>query len=148
MFFIALFIFYQYYSNTVSIDVGEIENVRRDAQTISNFLMSPGYPANWNSTDVGQIGIVEDGFRLNDSKLANLTAIDYDTTRKLFNTKYDYYFYFINKENEVANISAYGKPGINITNIEEVENPKKIVSLSRFVFYNKNVYRMVLNVWE
>jgi len=148
MFFIALFIFYQYYSNTVAIDVGELQNVRRDAQALSEYLMSSGYPADWNETNVEQIGLVEEGYRLNESKLGNLTVLNYDDTRKLFNTKYDYYFYFIDKNNQVANISTYGKPGINMTNVEEVEDPKKIVTLSRFVFYERNMYRMVLYVWD
>jgi len=148
MFFIALFVFYQYYSNTVSIDIGEVQNVRRDAQSISNFIMSGGYPEDWNSTEVGEIGIVDDNFRLNDAKLSNLTEMDYDTTRELLNTKYDYYLYFMDKNKQVANISAYGKPGINMTNIEEVEDPKKIITLSRFVFHDRNIYRMVLYVWD
>lgn len=148
MFFIALFVFYQYYSNTVSMDVGEIQNIRRDAQSISNFIMSGGYPEEWNSTNVDEIGIAEDNFRLNDAKLANLTEMDYDKTRGLLNTQYDYYLYFMDKNKQEANISAYGKPGINITNIEEIEDPKKIVTLSRFVFYNRNIYRMVLYVWD
>ncbi len=148
MFIITLVIFYQYYSNTVAIDLGEVESVRRDAYMISNFLMSEGYPADWNSTSVEHIGVVEENFRLNNSKLQTLTTLDYDTTRRLFNTKYNYYFYFLDKNKQVANMSTYGKPGINMTNVEEIEDPNKIVTISRFIFFERKIYRMVLYVWD
>ena len=148
MFFVALFVFYQYYSNTTSMDIGEVQNVRIEAQAISNFLMSEGYPENWNSTNVQRIGIVDQNFRLNEAKLNELALMEYSTTRGILDTKYDYYLYFLEKNGEAANITAYGKPGINSTNIEEIENPKKIVSLSRFVFYDRKIIRMVLNVWD
>jgi hypothetical protein len=147
MFFIALFVFYQYYSNTTSMDVGDIDNVRIEAQAISNFLMTEGYPENWNSTNIQRIGIVDQNYKLNETKLAELTSMDYKTTKDLLNTKYDYYIYFLKNNGELANISSYGKPGINSTNLQEIENPKKVVSLSRFVFYNRKINRMVLNVW-
>jgi hypothetical protein len=148
MFFVSLFVFYQYYSNTTSIDIGDVQNVRIEAQAISNFLMSEGHPENWNSTNVQRIGIVDQNFRLNESKLNELALLEYSTTRGILDTKYDYYFYFLEKNGEIANITAYGKPGINSTNLEEIEDPKKVVSLSRFVFYNRKIIRMVLNVWD
>ncbi|MFH1210859.1 MAG: hypothetical protein V1645_03000 [archaeon] len=148
MFFIALFVFYQYYSNTSTMDVGELQTIRRDAQAISNSLLSEGYPENWNDTEVERIGIVDEGYRLNESKLTSLTAMDYPTTKSILNTRYDYYFYFLDTNEQTANISTYGKPGVNMTNVEEIEDPDKIVTLSRFVLYNNKIERMVIYVWD
>lgn len=148
MFFIALFVFYQYYSNTISIDLGEVKTLRMDAEGISNSLMSEGYPPNWNiltdDDDILQLGIVDDGFLLNDTRLARLKTLDYKDTRKLLNTKYDYYFYFLDKDKVIK--EGYG--GIASPSDIETQNPKKIVTLSRFVFYDRNIYRMVLYVWD
>lgn len=148
MFFTALFVFYGYYSNSASSSTGSIDHMRRDAQSVSSFLMSEGFPINWNSTSVERIGIVDSGFRLNSSKLDSLTNVDYEVAKNLFNTKYDYYFYFSDNLNGIANISSFGKPGVNVSSLETQENPDKVVSLSRFVFYDNHIYRMVVYLWE
>lgn len=148
LFFTALFVFYGYYSGSVSEKTGDLENLRREAQGISNFLMSEGYPSNWNSSNVERIGIVDSGFMLNSSKLESLASMDYYSSKSLLNADHDYYFYFSDSANNSSNLPSFGKPGINSTSLDGLENPDRLVSVSRFVFYDKHLYRMVIYLWE
>jgi len=150
VFFITLFLFYQHYSNLASAESGDIDLLIQDSKTVSESLIEPGYPVDWNSTNVIRIGLTYDNQRLNETKLLYFSQIDYDESKKILNTKYDYLVFFYNHTGDIDSIngiSNVGKPGVTPDNVYTQENPDKLVDISRFLIYESEIYRMVLYIW-
>src|SRR3989338_6629598 len=85
------------YSLNLSDDTEEIlNNLNYAGNSIADNLLSEGSPLDWNSTNVKKIGLTS-GNKINETKLErfyDLNITDYQKTKSLFNTKYDYYVFF------------------------------------------------------
>jgi len=69
-------------------------DVLRSGDAVSEQLMGTGYPADWRSDDVLALGILT-GNELSQRKTERLLALsqeDYDVTKRLLNTQYEYAF--------------------------------------------------------
>jgi len=112
--------------------------------------MSSGYQTNWNSDNVERIGITDDN-RVSESKLAEFSKIPYKESKKLFGTVYDFYVFFTDRNNNIIPINSssegIGKPGVNSTNIQTVENPKKLVKITRLIVKESDIKKMVIYLW-
>lgn len=111
LFLFAIILFYQYSLNYSSENEEIIQSLSYDGNIIGNSLLSEGYPKNWNATNVITPGILSDN-KINNTKLElfyNL-SLDYNKSKSLFNTRFDYYInfsmliYFNDK-----NVSGIGK---------------------------------------
>ncbi len=151
IFFMSLFFFYNYYIDLSETKSGDIANLLEEGRVISSQLITSGYPEGWNSTNVQRIGLTENDQRINETKLLYFSEIDYYSTQKIFNIKSDYLLFFYDNEGNLTSINGIdeiGKPGVTPENIEENEDPEKIIEVSRFLIYNSTMYRMVLYLWE
>jgi hypothetical protein len=118
IFVILITFFFRYSSNITKREEG-ITGLAVEARTVSNELLSEGFPCDWNSSSVVAIGITDGNNQINESKLQSLINIDYEETRILFRTKYDYVFFFEDNEGNIIPIGdicavGYIQPGINI----------------------------------
>ena len=62
----------------------------------------------------------------------------------------DYYLFFENSEGNITgigNVTGVGKPGVNFTNVIEVEDPDNLFKIYRYCLYNSEIIRMGLYVW-
>ena len=115
IFSIGLTVFFIYSLNSPGEGKENIELLFYDGEIIANTLLSPGYPKGWDEENVINIGITTNG-KINETKLErfyNLAEDNYEKTKLLFNTKYDYYFFI--SESIIINggsIEGIGKPGI------------------------------------
>ncbi len=155
-----ILIFFSFYTNQ-NIGTENIENnVMSETKTITDYLTTKGYPDDWNSTNVVRIGFTDNDYTLMLGKLelfSNMTRDDYDKARTLLKTKYDYIIFFTDYNGNVLNITNQkfiGKQGINNTNIESLESPTHISSITRFVVLRDNnnssvrIIEMVTYVWS
>ncbi len=149
MFMLALFMVYQYLINSERTNVSDIEELARDSQVISSQLLSEGLPKGWNSTDVKMIGVAKD-FRINETCWERFSNISYDRSRSVFNTRYHYYVYFTDNEDNlitIGGIDGIGKPGVVSANVSEVQT-KRIIKVDRLAIYDSKIIKMVLFLWE
>ena len=149
IFSIGIITFYIYTLNNYGTG-GEAENLEYEGNFITDILMSEGYPENWTADNVLSIGILTEG-KINQSKLENFYALasaDYSKTKRLFNTKYDYYFFLEGNIDLLTSgadeIRGIGKPGINPEDI----NSENLVKITRFTIYEEKPVTAYLYVWE
>ncbi|MBD3163923.1 hypothetical protein GF323_01875 [Candidatus Woesearchaeota archaeon] len=129
----------------------ELDQLYSNAIFVSDTLMSAGLPENWTASVVEEVGITNGEYRLNSSKITNLSSLDYANLKLLLKTRYDYLIFFENRSGSVLSISGIkyiGNPALNKTNIKEIENPDNLVSIKRFLFYKERIITMVLYLWQ
>lgn len=146
----GLILFYKYSLDLVGSQQDSAGNLIVNANSLSNSLLSRGYPLGWNKTNVILIGICDNEKRINESKLTMFSELDYKQTRTLLSTHNDYYLFFESMDGDFININntkGIGKPGVNATNIIDVEDPENIVKMYRYALYNSEIIRLGLYVW-
>ena len=146
----AILVYYKTTTNFSDQDEALLDDLLIDAKSISGSLMSQGYPYNWIEDNVVRIGITSDN-RINETKLEQFSRIPYNNSRKLFGTAHDYYVYFRDRNNNIIpfneSLEGIGKPGVNSTNIQTVENPKKLVKVTRLIIRESDIKKMVVYLW-
>jgi len=131
----VIFVFFIYSINQTG-DAKEIlESLKYDARIISNNILSTGYPIGWNENNVSVIGILSDD-EINETKLKSfydMTIADYQNTRVLFKTKYDYFF-FLSEDMimDSVTIEGIGKPGTD----KDAIDARNIIKITRYVTYS------------
>ncbi len=125
-------IFFYFYSFNYSNETEDIlELLTYEGNFIADSLLSPGYPDSWDESNVLEIGITTNG-KINQTKLNTFyefTQNDYERTKRIFGTKYDYYFFMEVPIN--STLEGIGKPGINSTNLAALN----LIKITRFTIY-------------
>lgn len=147
IFLLGIVVFYIYSLNNPNEAKENIENLFYDGESLTNLLLSEGYPNAWNSSNVAKIGILS-GDKINDTKLErfyDLSQTEYEKTKALFNTRYDYYF-FLDEDMIInsASVEGIGKPGVTKTTI----NAKNLIKVTRIIVYKNKPISAYLYIWE
>ncbi len=149
LFLVGITIFFIYSLNQPSQARENLEQLSYDGNIIADNLLSQGYPSNWNSSNVVVIGLTANK-KIDQTKLENLYSMiysqdDYNKTKNLFDTQYDYYF-FLDKNMTInsSQIAGIGKPGIDPQNI----NAKDLIKITRFIVYQNKTTPLYLYIWE
>ena len=146
----AILVYYKITTNLSDQDEALLDDLLIDAKSISGSLVSQGYPYNWTKDNVVRIGIINDN-RINETKLEQFSRIPYNDSRKLFGTAHDYYVYFRDRNNDIIpfneTLEGIGKLGVDSTNIQTVESPKKLVKITRLIIRESDIEKMVIYLW-
>jgi len=147
IFSIALTSFYFYTVNEVGGTEEKLGAIAFEARSITNTLLSSGYPEDWNSSNVIELGILSDG-KINQTKLErfyDFASSDYSGTKRTFNTIYDYYFFMNENMTIYSNpVEGIGKAGTTRDNV----NAKNLIKVNRIVVYNNKPVEAHLYLWE
>jgi len=150
--FLIVIVMYFMFSNTMLQPQDETyADIYRSLEIVSGSLMTSGNPLNWTADDVNAIGITNGNYRLNTSKLANFSTLDYSEAKLLLKTNYEYLIFFENRSDDVIPLfgqSYFGKPGITRDNIQQIERPKTLLLTKRFLIYNSEIIVMEVYLWE
>jgi hypothetical protein len=147
IFLVGMVIFYIYSLNNPNEAKENIENLFYDGESLTNVLLSEGYPNAWNSTNVVGMGILSND-KINETKLErfyDLSQTEYERTKILFNTKYDYYFFL--DEDMIINsipVEGIGKPGTTKINIDAIN----LIKVTRVTIYKNKPINAYLYIWE
>jgi hypothetical protein len=142
IFFIGIMIFFIYSLNQPGESRETFELLSYDGKIITDNLMSPGYPENWEADNVVTLGITSNN-KINETKLEKIYNMDYTQTKQLFNTIYDYYFFFDEKITSL-DVEGIGKPGATKDNIEA----KNLIKITRFTIYQNKTVPLYVYIWE
>lgn len=125
-----------------NINNGLILNV---AFTFSDYLISnPGKPTNWNSSNVQGIGLINRDRYISEAKLNNLSNINYNKTKSLFQINmYNYEYYLLLSNYNLTNPTIYYAYGLPAPN-----NAKKVIKLKRYVIYNNDTATFEVTIWK
>lgn len=134
------FFLYSLNYNTSSEEILPLMNY--DADIVSSFILSQGYPVDWTETNVVSLGLTTDN-KINDTKLErlyNLNRTDYEKTRRLFSTKYQYFFNF----SEGMYVNGNLVDGIGAKPI----NQKDLIRITRFTIYKDRPVSLNVYIWK
>lgn len=147
--FLMTFVIFFIYSTNHPGEAKEIvEDLSYEGKILSNSLLSEGYPIDWDENNVINIGFLTDG-KINQTKLKmfyELARDDYEKTRVILKTRYDYYFFLSQPMNieGVGEVDGIGKPGTDRNNIDS----RNIIKISRFVIYEDKPVSAYIYIWE
>ncbi len=144
LFTAGIFTFFIYTINQPSQGQEIIDNLFYDGKIISDSILSKGFPSSWNSSNVITIGILTQG-EINKTKAErfyNLSIKEYNKTKVLFNTKYEYYFFLdknITLPSSSKQIQGIGK---------KPSNSENLIKITRLTIYEKKPSTMNLYIWN
>jgi len=142
IFFLGMLLFFLYALNLPSERDETFTEMNYEGNLIGDSLLSEGFPRNWNSDNVVNIGILSDG-KVNNTKFKefyDLALVDYNRTRRIFNVENDYYVYF-SRPVTVDGVVIHGI-GLNDS------NPRNVVKVTRVVVHDNEVKNLNINVWN
>lgn len=142
LFSIALVAFFFYSLNQPTEARDKIEEMMYEGKIIANTLLSEGYPPAWNSGNVVRIGILTNN-KIDETKLEefyDLNATDYEKTKNLFDTRYEYWF-FLNKTMTINGAAVEGLGNYP-------SNPKNLIKITRFTIYKETPITAYLYIWD
>lgn len=148
IFLIAIIVF-SVYSLNLSSENSEntLQQLNYESEYISDIILSPGSPQNWNEDNVLAIGITSEN-KINQTKLNQFYTLaknNYQKTKAIFNTNYDYYFFLDTEINTPEGLKdGIGKPGINRNNI----NASNLVKITRLTVYKNQPITAYLYIFE
>jgi len=148
IFSVGIMIFFIYSVNQSGETKESLVNLGHDGDNILSNLLSDGYPTDWNSSNVIEIGILSNN-KINETKLErfyNFTINNYAQTRSIFKTRYNYYLSFDNMTINSIVIDGIGKPGVNRTNLNI--NATNLIKITRLSIYKDKPATIYLYVWE
>jgi len=117
VFSLVLISYYTYTTNISKEDSSATDNLISDAKIVSSSLTTSGYPDNWDVNTVIRIGFTDSYNRIDNAKFGQFAQINYNKTKKLLGTIYDYFLYFVNESGDVQNVEGYCGTGIGEVNI-------------------------------
>jgi len=142
IFLFGILTFYFYTINNPSEAKEKIDTFFYDGNLVSEMILSEGHPKDWQPENVIEIGILS-GEKINQTKLErfyNLAETDYSKTKKLFNTRANYYVSF----SDTITIGEEEVQGIGLP----PENEQDLIKITRFTIYKEKPITMYVEIWE
>jgi hypothetical protein len=158
IFSICLILYYKFIPNLEAEELNNLEEIYLDAKTISESLISPGYPSDWTNETVQRIGILSHGKTINHSKFIefnNMVIDDYNKTITKFNIHSDYIIYFTDVNDipiNITDIYKIGNPKVILTGSNNLDltsiEQNNLVSITRILIHNSTTIKMVTYTWQ
>jgi hypothetical protein len=163
IFSFGIILLYVYSMNNPNEAKENIESLSYEAESISNIILSEGYPKNWQTlpnADIIRIGILNNNSKIDQDKLDkfySLTQTDYEKTKVLFSTRYDYAFCLplLPSGTSVMNISTAGGwiheeciGGKNRVADITATSTRNLFKVTRFTIYENKPVTADIYVWE
>ncbi len=142
LFSMTMLLFYLYSLNRSSETEDVLKSLQYDANIVAQIVLSEGYPQDWIAANVITPGILTDK-KINQTKIEqfyDLSQNDYEDTKKLLQTKYDFYI-FLSQPIEITGDTVPGM-GRNYT------NPKNLIKLTRVTTYQNKPTTFTIYVWN
>ena len=119
MIFLFILISYYFYTTNISKQDSLVtSDIISDSKTISESLTSGGFPDNWKASNVVRIGFTDGDNRIDTEKFIEFVKIDYNESKKLLGTGYEYFLFFVNESEDVQNVEGFcgtGYPAVNLS---------------------------------
>jgi len=144
LFTAGIIVFFLYSINYPTEGKETLDKLFYEGNIIADNLLSEGSPDDWDSSNVARIGILNDN-KINQTKLerfSDLASADYQKTRVLFNTKYDYFF------NLSETIIIDSDPIEGIGSSFQNQNPTNLIKITRLTVYNNKPVTLNIYIWE
>ncbi len=142
IFLTGIIFFYVYTLNYGNDADTTLVEMQYDAEHIADIVRSAGYPKNWSPGEVNIPGIIDEG-HINESKLSKLALLteqDYQRTKALFATSYNWFINF--SEPMIIGNVTYASIGQTST------NPTELFRVQRITIYRNKPVIMNIYIWK
>jgi len=147
IFSMGIIIFFVYAINYTSESKENFEIMLYEGENIVQSILSEGSPVNWNETTVTSIGILNDG-KINETKLElfyNFTQSNYSTSKTIFDSSYDYYFFLDNNFTiNSVEVDGVGNPSVDRNSISATN----LIKITKLTIYKDKPVTAYLYVWD
>ncbi|MEK6847031.1 MAG: hypothetical protein AABY16_02595 [Nanoarchaeota archaeon] len=149
IFISGVIIFYIYSINYPKESQETLDKLFTEGDFISEMLLGPGLPDDWNENNAIRIGIIS-GNKINETKLERFYNLSdsqtnpagYVKAKSLFNTKYNFFM------NLSQQITINSNPIAGIGKSFEGEQTKNIIKITRATIYQNKIVSLNLYIWE
>lgn len=154
--FITAVVLFLYFSNSLHPEEDEFNLVVQNSQAISSSLLSVGEPSDWTSTNVNIIGVTDDSYKLNFTKVQRLRNLSPENSSRIFGANSNFAIFFKDMDGNVLNLGgcAYSSPALAVQNLTPyicqniTINPEDhLVNIERLVLYNSRIIKIVVQAW-
>ncbi|MFH1285012.1 MAG: hypothetical protein ABIH99_00340 [Candidatus Micrarchaeota archaeon] len=160
IFLLAFSILIFYWTNIRAVSEDPREDMQKSALSLSDALLTPGNPSNWDSLAVNneflyQIGVANDSETnvINTTKMCKLVdfaATNYDATKNALQMPYNYYIAVEDAGGNVKSAACSSVPtelkaGVPI---QPTNNPSNVVNIVRVVILDGQISRLHVQVYN
>ncbi len=132
MLIFVMLAFAWYYVSEQSGQAADFSEMESRALSITDILVrSPGYPENWNESNVSSIGLADRENVLDPAKVTGFLNLDYNASRVLFGLRGEDYYFSVTYLND--SVVLYN--GTSITKGRFPDSHSIIVPVSRSVLF-------------
>jgi len=117
IFSLVLISYYTYTANLSKQDSIVVNDLISEAKVVSSSFTSEGFPSNWDTSTVTRIGFTDKSNRIDADKFNEFNKLNYNDTKKMLGTVYDYFLFFVNESGDVQNVEGYCGTGVGDVNI-------------------------------
>ena len=142
IFLVGALLFFVYSLNIYENESAKATSMKYEAEQIGNMLLSEGFPASWNKSNVVKIGLLTEN-KVNETKISlfyELSESDYERTKTLFNTRY-HYFFNLSEPILIGNTSVSGIGSVFV-------NQTDLVKITRFTIYKNKPVTANIYLWQ
>lgn len=144
IFSIVVFTYFYYVEHLEYADDSLISSLVSEAKSITNTLVTQGYPTGWTAANVTNVGLTNGDYRINMTKLANFNSWGYEERRGYLHTTKDYYFYLEHLNSTRFN-ERCADPGAGCI---QWNTSQYLVQNTRLLIYDEDIVRLVLYVYQ
>ncbi|GIU69872.1 MAG: hypothetical protein KatS3mg002_1108 [Candidatus Woesearchaeota archaeon] len=141
----------------------DFNEIQRETEFLSQYLLSEGFPYDWNNETVIRIGLTTSK-KLNSTKMIELYNMDYERVKYLFGIRSNFFIYFSNASGNIPlfylinnNITesegcGYGHSSVtkyyNGECIIEFNSYNDLTKITRLVSFNSSIVQLNLVIWR
>jgi hypothetical protein len=155
--FVTAVVMFIFISNNIRPDENDFGLLVENSEAISSSLLSAGEPADWTDGNVILIGITDDSYRLNFTKVQRLYNLSQENASRILGSSSNFVIFFKDMAGNVLNFNnncAYSNANLTMQNISSsfCENititlENHLVNVERLVLYNSNIIKIVVQAW-
>jgi hypothetical protein len=144
IFSVVIFAYFYYVEHVEYSDETLQSTLMTEAKTITAYLMTTGYPAEWTPSNVSTVGLTDGSYRMDIDKLDDFSSWNYEERRGYLHTTKDYYF-FLEYLNGTRFNELCSDPGSGCV---EWNSSYNLVQNTRLLIHNSDIVRMSLYVYQ
>jgi hypothetical protein len=154
--FVTAVVLFIFISNNMSPAQDDFNPLVKNSEAISSALLSAGEPADWTEDNVTVIGITDDSYRLNFTKVGRLHNLSQENASRIFGANSNFVIFFKDADGNVLNFGncAYNNANLNVQTVSPsvcenftITPDKHLVSVERLVLYNSEIIKIVVQAW-
>ena len=154
--FVTAVVLFIFLSNNMNVGADDFSMLVENADAISSSLLSAGEPHDWAWNDVTLIGVTEDSYRLNATKVQRMENLSVENASRIFGVNSNFVIFFKDMDGNVLNFDncTVNNANLFVQNVSPsvcenftITPEEHLVNVERLVLYNAEIIKIVVQTW-